>query len=45
MENKQMPTEVATSISNILKFMEKSESDFVADKLVDTNEEAEHENS
>ena len=44
MDNKQMPTEVAATISQILKFLEKSEKDYIKDKT-DADKEAKYENS
>jgi len=45
MDNKQMPKEVASVISNILQFLEKSEKDYIANKNDRTDKEEEYENS
>ena len=44
MDNKQMPTQVTATISQILKFLEKSEKDYINDRA-EANKEAEYENS
>lgn len=46
-DKKQMPNEVRLAISNILKFLEKSEKDFLSAQKSDKTgqEEAEYENS
>ena len=43
---KTMPKEVAQAISNIMKFLEKSENDYINSKKVNNRDdkEAEHEN-
>ena len=47
LDDKKMPKEVTAAISNILKFLEKSEKDFTAGKKPAGNsqKEAEYENS
>jgi len=44
MDNKQMPPEVAATISQILKFLEKSEKDYINDRA-EADKEAKYENS
>jgi len=45
-KNKQMPKEVAAAISTIIKFLEKTETDFVDNKKeIGHNKEENHENS
>ena len=45
MDEKKMPAEVASVISNILQFLEKSEIDFLNGQGDNANEEADYENS